>query len=90
MYSLHKYFYLRSLMRIFPDAKVVLTVRDPEKWYTSVKQTIYKTRTFLDGPIGFVVWLFGGYNVVSLACQSANQEHPVNKLGISNFLLQNV
>ena len=76
-------------MRIFPDAKVVLTVRDPEKWYTSVKQTIYKTRTFLDGPIGFVVWLFGGYNVVRLACQSANQEHPVNKLGISNFLIQN-
>ncbi len=29
-------------MRIFPNAKVVLTVRDnPEVWYKSVKETIY-------------------------------------------------
>ena len=29
-------------MRIFPNAKVVLTVRDnPEAWYNSVKETIY-------------------------------------------------
>ena len=28
-------------MEAFPDAKVVLTVREPEKWYHSVKETIY-------------------------------------------------
>lgn len=28
----------------YPDAKVVLTVRDPEKWYTSVLNTIYTIR----------------------------------------------
>ena len=26
----------------YPDAKVVLTVRDPEKWFTSVQQTIFE------------------------------------------------
>ena len=30
-------------MEIFPDAKVVMTVRDnPEKWYDSVHGTIYQ------------------------------------------------
>src|SRR4051794_9317995 len=33
-------FYER-LMRANPDAKVILTVRDPEKWYESVLNTIY-------------------------------------------------
>ena len=29
-------------MEVFPEAKVVLTIRDPEKWYKSVKETIYQ------------------------------------------------
>lgn len=32
--------YYRELMTAFPDAKVVLTVRDPEAWYESMRQTI--------------------------------------------------
>lgn len=30
-----------ELMRIYPDAKVLLTVRNPESWYESVSSTIY-------------------------------------------------
>jgi hypothetical protein len=31
----------RELMRVFPEAKVVLTVRDnPEVWYKSVKVSV--------------------------------------------------
>lgn len=33
--------YYRELMRCFPDAKVVLSIRDPEQWYDSVLTTIY-------------------------------------------------
>jgi hypothetical protein len=34
----------RELMKAFPNAKVILTVRDnPEGWYKSVKESIYKT-----------------------------------------------
>lgn len=29
-------------MRAYPDAKVLLSVRDPEKWYESVSNTIYQ------------------------------------------------
>ncbi len=32
----------RELMEVFPDAKVVLSVRNPETWYESVKNTIYQ------------------------------------------------
>jgi hypothetical protein len=29
-------------MQLYPDAKVLLSVRDPEKWYDSVANTIYR------------------------------------------------
>lgn len=31
----------REQLEHFPDAKVILTKRDPEKWYTSIMNTIY-------------------------------------------------
>jgi hypothetical protein len=34
--------YYRTLMEHYPDAKVILTVRDPERWYESARETIYK------------------------------------------------
>jgi Sulfotransferase domain len=33
--------FYREILRQYPDAKVILTVRDPERWYDSVRQTIY-------------------------------------------------
>ncbi len=35
--------FYKELMEIYPDAKVLLTVRDPEKWYESAQSTIYQT-----------------------------------------------
>lgn len=32
----------RDLMRVYPDAKVLLSVRDPEKWFESYRATIYQ------------------------------------------------
>ena len=29
-------------MEVFPDAKVILNIRDPERWYKSVRETIYQ------------------------------------------------
>jgi hypothetical protein len=34
--------FYRELMAAYPDAKVILTVRDPDRWYESTIQTIYK------------------------------------------------
>jgi hypothetical protein len=33
--------YYQELMEAYPDAKVVLSTRDPEAWYTSMSQTIH-------------------------------------------------
>eukprot|EP01064_Diplonema_japonicum_P033354 TRINITY_DN6536_c5_g1_i1.p1 TRINITY_DN6536_c5_g1~~TRINITY_DN6536_c5_g1_i1.p1 ORF type:complete len:250 (+),score=40.69 TRINITY_DN6536_c5_g1_i1:50-751(+) len=33
--------FYKELAEYYPEAKVVLTVRDPEKWYQSVNETLY-------------------------------------------------
>ena len=40
-----------ELMEAFPDAPVILTVRDPEPWYESTLSTIYKLRKLTTGPL---------------------------------------
>eukprot|EP00019_Armaparvus_languidus_P005087 CAMPEP_0168595852 /NCGR_PEP_ID=MMETSP0420-20121227/9699_1 /TAXON_ID=498008 /ORGANISM="Pessonella sp." /LENGTH=254 /DNA_ID=CAMNT_0008632359 /DNA_START=16 /DNA_END=780 /DNA_ORIENTATION=+ len=48
----------KELMHNKPDAKVILTVRDPEKWYQSVMDTIYFGETLrIDSP--FFYWMNG-------------------------------
>ncbi len=37
--------YWRTLVDHYPEAKVVLSVRDPESWYRSVNETIYRRIT---------------------------------------------
>jgi Sulfotransferase domain len=34
--------YYRELMEQYPEAKLVLTVRDPQSWWESVRETIYQ------------------------------------------------
>jgi hypothetical protein len=34
----------RELHEIFPDAKVILTERDPESWYASISKTIFESQ----------------------------------------------
>ena len=34
--------FYKELMQVYPNAKVLLSVRDPEKWYESVASTIYR------------------------------------------------
>lgn len=36
--------FYEELMRAFPEAPVILSVRDPERWYESVSGTIYQVR----------------------------------------------
>jgi hypothetical protein len=33
--------FLTSILECFPDAKVILTIRDPESWFNSAVQTIF-------------------------------------------------
>lgn len=41
--------FYRQLMEVFPNAKVILTIRDPEAWYTSMSATIH-TRPSAQAP----------------------------------------
>jgi hypothetical protein len=41
--------YYRELMAAFGQAKVILTVRDSDRWYDSVRDTLYSLKTATDG-----------------------------------------
>jgi len=51
----------KQAMRVFPEAMVLLTVRDPESWVTSYKNTIgmaFNEQLFKKFPLNFFMWLF--------------------------------
>ncbi|MEV0401924.1 sulfotransferase family protein [Actinoallomurus sp. NPDC050550] len=61
----------RQLVAHYPEAKVILTVRDPRSWYESAYESIYRARSYLaDDPlsrerrelVGRLLWdgAFGG------------------------------
>ncbi len=55
--------FYEALMQTYPDAKVLLTVRDPERWYDSASETIYQIhRRFTLSPmvpvLSFVAGIF--------------------------------
>jgi hypothetical protein len=39
--------FYQEYLRLYPEARVILTVRDPERWYDSSRQTIYYVRRAL-------------------------------------------
>jgi hypothetical protein len=44
--------YYRDLMALYPDAKVILSVRSPESWYASTQATIFAAMDQVRGPGG--------------------------------------
>lgn len=42
--------FYEQLMEHYPDAKVILTVRDPERWYESTQNTIYAIGKLTSSP----------------------------------------
>jgi hypothetical protein len=57
--------YWRETAAHFPDAKVLLTVRDAEKWYDSINNTIFEIIRIKDDPATLAIGLirdrvFGG------------------------------
>ena len=51
-------------MDVFPKSKVILTIRDPDKWYDSVRSTIYELHRSTEGArMGFLK-ITGQYRMV--------------------------
>jgi hypothetical protein len=44
--------FYEQLLGVYPQAKVLLTVRDPERWYESVRETIYTASRMGGAPPG--------------------------------------
>ncbi len=42
--------FYEQIMEAFPGASVILTLRDPERWYESMRSTIYQIRRLTRGP----------------------------------------
>lgn len=40
--------YYRELMEVFPEAKIILTTRDPDHWYESMTNTLHSLKTAAD------------------------------------------
>jgi Sulfotransferase domain len=38
------HFFYKELIEVYPDAKVLLSVRDPERWATSMRDTVWAVR----------------------------------------------
>jgi hypothetical protein len=47
----------RALIEAYPEARVILTVRDPQRWYASATQTIFRAAGRRSGPPRWVVRL---------------------------------
>jgi len=67
-------------IRVFPDALVLLTVRDPEGWVRSMKNTIChfhgENSIFSRFPYGLFLWIFAGYRRVY---EYLNNEGPLTE-----------
>jgi len=61
--------YYKVLMDAFPEAKVLLTVREPEKWYLSVRNTIYYMGVYFRTtvPYRWIYWLTGFLRAFTVA-----------------------
>ena len=74
----------RDIMEAYPDAKVLLSVRDPKKWYQSVKNTIYQNSIFDSFPMNVFVKLVGLSGTTSMIRRICYM--PTNGLDIGKSL----
>lgn len=54
--------FTRELAELYPNAKVIVTVRDPEKWFTSIQLV---RKTFLAWWLPIVFWPVPGFRWIS-------------------------
>ena len=85
--------FYKELMAAFPDAKVILTVRDGEAWFESASSTIWKVSC--DFCVSFIFSLFPGYGRFSLLLNKMwlvypfQDDFPNKKAVVQKFNLHN-
>jgi hypothetical protein len=71
-------YFWREMIAAHPDAKVILTVRDPERWYDSIQATIFSLPDdqLPDGPREIIFTrTFGGLLTDRVWCQAVVAQH---------------
>ena len=68
-------------MKAFPNAKVILTLRDPEKWYDSVSNTIGLIRKRMTPVMKAFAFLNGHLPLMHLVTELQNYPEPITKKG---------
>lgn len=58
--------FYKELMQLYPDAKVVLTIRNASNWYDSVRETILPHRPFYADFLDFVKAPFSPYHMANV------------------------
>ena len=71
-------------MEVFPNAKVILTVREPETWYKSVKGSIFQMRDmYKKFPFNLLLWINGRWDhmrLVNTLSEIPGRGHEKGKL----------
>jgi len=76
----------QELMVAFPNAKVLLNVRDPVKWYTSVKESIFKAHsTMVSWPCSWFFTLIGRKDTNDLVGQMSRHPPKWSTSGLGMF-----
>jgi len=73
-------FYYKRALKLFPNAKVLLNVRDPERWSKSVKETIVVSHA-MPFPVNIFNYLrlFNSYLILYPTLLAAIQSSPQNR-----------
>ena len=73
-------------MESYPEAKVILTIRDPESWYESVKETIYQSNLEANKfPVNILYMIFGMTRFSNMVQNVMRKDR--NRLNNGNFVL---
>jgi hypothetical protein len=82
------YFYFREIIEAFPDIKVILTTRDPEKWYDSLIDTLEKHDKVVK-PFLFLPSFRAFQQVLDNLIKMTSVEEPVKENSIKAFVKHN-
>lgn len=74
-------FFYREMMAQYPEAKVILTLREPERWYESASQTIFNLPSRPQMAVMRIISLFNNALKVPL-----NIIPVARKIGVEHFL----
>jgi len=74
--------FYKEVMEAYPNAKVILTIRDPIRWYQSAKSTIYATRKKMRDPaITLLAKMTGKFRAMQVSHDITSAMHDAVERG---------